>query len=199
MLKEVKQIGVRYGEARRSQLVAVPESLAVAAKSGGVRVTSAPKPRFLTIDTKKGVVSQAKGPRGALVVDAKEKVVLVVEDGTLKKVPATFKGPVSDRGYSPVVLAKREADVATRRYLCVFDLEGQRKAMVLSGTDLVKTTSKGKQYLPENATLVYFGENPYTVKWESARKKDTKLDLTTKAGRPGGKGVKVANLTDLTA
>jgi len=197
MLKEVKQIGVRYGEARRSQLVAVPESLAVAAKSGGVRVVSAPKPRFLAIDTKKGVVSQAKGPRGALVVDAKEKVVLMVEDGTLKRVPATFKGPVSDRGYSPVVLAKREADVATRRYLCVFDLEGQRKAMVLSGTDLVKTTSKGKQYLPEGATLVYFGEGPYVVKWVSTRKKDTKLDLTTKAGRPGGKGVKVANLTDL--
>jgi len=197
MLDEVKKIGVRYGESRRSQLISVPESLTVAAKTGGVKVASAPKPRFLSIETKKGVISQAKGPRGALVVDAKEKVILMVEDGTIKKVAATFKGPVSDQGYSPIVLAKREADVATRRYLCVFDLEGQRKAMVLSGTDLVKTTSKGKQYLPEGATLVHFGEGPYTVKWVSTRKKDTKLDLTTKAGRPGGKGVKVANIIDL--
>jgi len=197
MLDEVKKIGVRYGESRRSQLISVPESLTAAAKTGGVKVASAPKPRFLSIETKKGVISQAKGPRGALVVNAKEKVILMVEDGTIKKVAATFKGPVSDQGYSPIVLAKRETDVATRRYLCVFDLGDQRKAMVLLGTDLVKTTSRGKQFLPEGATLVYFGEGVYDVKWASTRKKDTKLDLTTKAGRPGGKGIKVANLADL--
>jgi hypothetical protein len=150
----------------------------------------------MVIDMKKGVVAQGKGPRGALLVDAKDKVILMTNDGILKKVPATFKGPIGT-GYSEVVLAKREADVNTRTYLAVFSLEGQLKAMALRGEDLCKTTSKGKWWLPDMAQFVYFGEGTYTVPWVSPRKKKVELfPLTTKMGRPGAKGIKVANIDE---
>jgi DNA gyrase/topoisomerase IV subunit A len=196
---QITELSKRHGEARRSALVEPPAGLApVARATGEKRPAAAPRPRFIKIDMKKGVVEQAKGPRGAMVVDSKEKVVLVNQDGMLKKVSATFKGPIST-GYSPVVLAKREAEVSQRKFLCVFKLEGQLKAVVLSGEDLCKTTSKGKQWLPAEAEFVYFGEGSYSVPWASTRKKKVELSLgTVKAGKPGSKGVKVANLSDVT-
>lgn len=196
---QITELAKRHGEARRSALVEPPAGLAVAARATGEkRPAAAPRPRFIKIDMKKGVVEQAKGPRGAMVVDSKEKVILVNQDGMLKKVSATFKGPIST-GYSPVVLAKREAEVSQRKFLCVFKLEGQLKAVVLSGEDLCKTTSKGKQWLPAEAEFVYFGEGNYSVPWASTRKKKVELSLSTvKAGKPGSKGVKVANLSDVT-
>jgi hypothetical protein len=70
--------------------------------------------------------------------------------------------------------------------------------MMINGADLCKTTSKGKRALPEGATLLHFGEGSYTVPWQSARKKKVELfPLGVKAGRPGGKGVKVADLTEV--
>jgi DNA gyrase subunit A len=197
MLDEVKKVGVRFGEARRSQLIDPPDSF-IARQSGQARVETAPKPRFMSIDHKKGVVSQVKGGKGALVLNAKEKVILMTNDGILKKVPATFKGPIGT-GYSEVVLAKREADVSTRTYLAVFSLEGQLKAMALRGEDLCRTTSKGKWWLPDLAQFVYFGEGTYTVPWVSPRKKKVELfPVSAKPGRPGGKGVKVADLGEVT-
>jgi DNA gyrase subunit A len=196
MLDEVKKIGVRYGEARRSQLIAAPDSF-IARQSGQTRAATTPKPRFMKVDLKKGVVEQVRGPRGAMVVDSKEKVIFMTNDGVLKKVPATFKGPIGT-GYSEVVLAKRETEVAQRNYLVVFSLEGQLKAMTLKGEDLCKTTSKGKRYLPEGAELVYFGETSYVVPWVSTRKKKVELfPIKVKQGRPGGKGTKVADLSEV--
>jgi DNA gyrase subunit A len=196
MLSEVKKIGVRYGESRRSRLIDPPDSF-VAKQRGQTKTVAAPKPRFMKIDMKKGVVEQAKGPRGALVVDAKEKVILLTEDGMLKKVSANFKGTVSDQ-YSPVLLAKREAEIKERKYLAVFTLGDQLKAMMINGADLSKTTSKGKRALPEGAVLLHFSEGSYTVPWVSTRKKKVELfPIDTKPGRPGGKGVKVASLDEV--
>jgi DNA gyrase/topoisomerase IV subunit A len=195
--KQMAEASKRHGNARQSQLIDPPDSLQVQRQSGGAKQPSAPKPRFMSIDMKKGVVSQAKGPRGALVVDSKEKVVLITESGYLRKVPANFKGPIA-AGYSAVVLAKREVEVAERKYLVVFTLEGQLKAMVLSGADLIKANSRGKSYLPEGAELVHFGEGSYSVPWTSKRKKALTVDLTFKAGKPGGKGGKIAQIEDVT-
>jgi hypothetical protein len=151
----------------------------------------------MKIDMKKGVVEQAKGPRGALMVDSKEKVILLTEDGMLKRVAANFKGTISDQ-YSPVLLAKRENEVKERKYLAVFTLDDQLKAMMINGEDLSKTTSKGKRALPEGAVLLHFSEGSYTVPWVSTRKKKVELfPVSTKPGRPGGKGVKVANLDEV--
>jgi DNA gyrase/topoisomerase IV subunit A len=199
MVAELTELGKRHGEARRSPLVPPPLTSLAPSPSAKVKAPAgASKPRFMKVDTKKGTVEQVKGPRGALVVDSKEKVILMTEDGMLKKVASNFKGAIST-GYSGVVLAKREPEVAARKFLAVFELEGQLKAMTLSGEDLCRTTSKGKQWLPEGAVFRFLGEGSYTVNWVSSRKKPLSLDLKVKAGKPGTKGIKVASLTEVKA
>jgi DNA gyrase subunit A len=195
MVKEIKEIGVRYGEKRRSDLIDPPEGLTVE-KGSSRQAAPVARPRFVKIDMKRGVAEQAKGPRGAIILEKTDKLITLTEDGTIKKVPPAYKGPLST-GFSPVILAKKECDVETRKYLVVFTLENALKAMVVSGEDLTKVTSKGKSLLPEGATLTYFGEGTYNVPWSSPRKKPLKLDLSTKAGKPGAKGIKVAALNEI--
>ena len=97
----------------------------------------------------------------------------------------------------PVLLGQKESRVITSSYLVVFKLEENLKAMVVSGEDLARTTSKGKNLLAPGAELVYFGEKSYTVHFSSGRKKPVVLTLATKQGKPGGKGIKIASLTDI--
>jgi DNA gyrase subunit A len=197
-VKFMTQLSTRHGEARRSALVDPPDSLVVTVNGEKkTRVAAAPRPRFLKIDMKRGVVEQVKGPRGALVLDQKDKLITLTEDGFLKKIPANFKGALGET-YSTVVLAKKESEVSERRYLAVFAFEGQLKAMMVSGEDLCRVTSKGKKALPEGAKLLHFGEGSYTVPWVSSRKKKVELfPVNVKQGRPGAKGVKVANLQEI--
>jgi DNA gyrase subunit A len=198
--KQLTELSKRHGEARRSAIVEAAPTAATPGPRGGSKATAAPaaaKPRFVKVDNKKGIVEQAKGPRGALVLDKADKLVLMTEDGTLKKVASNFKGTVST-AYSAVVLAKKESEVAQRKYLLVFTLADQLKAMFVDGADLCRVTSKGKQYLPEGAALIHFGENPYVVPFTSTRKKKMELTLSnTKQGKPGAKGVKIANLSEV--
>jgi DNA gyrase subunit A len=196
MMREIKKIGVRYGEKRRSEIVDPPEGLTV--EKGTNRVATPAKPRFVKIDMQKGLVTQVKGPRGAMVLEKTDKLVTLTLDGTLKKLPANYKGPLSD-SYSPVALAKKENEVKERKYLAVFTLGDQLKAMMVAGEDLCKVTSKGKKVIPEEATLLYFGEGPYVVPWVSPRKKKVELfPVTTKQGKPGAKGIRVASLSEVT-
>jgi DNA gyrase subunit A len=197
MVAEIKAIGIRHGEASRSAIIDPPESLSV--EKGSPRA-AAPlaKPRFLKIDMKRGVIEQVRGPRGAILLERTDKLVVLTEDGTLKKVASNFKGPIADNFY-PVCLAKKESEVATRKYLLVFTLDNQLKAVAIDGADLCRVTSKGKNALPPGAELKYFGEGSYTVPWVSPRKKKVELfPLTTKAGKPGAKGIKVANIEEIT-
>ena len=195
MVKEIKAIGVRYGEKRRSEVIDAPESLVV--EKGGTRPATPAKPKFLKIDIKKGTVEQAKGPRGCLIVEKHEKVITVTSDGILRKIPATFKGPLGD-GYTEVLLAKKENDLQNRKFLVVFTIDDQLKAMAVSGEDLSRVTSKGKRLVPEGNTILFFGEGSYTVPWSNPRKKKVELfPVTTKPSKPGGKGIKVANITDI--
>ena len=200
LYKVMAELATRHGEKRRSALIDLPVGLTKVTTPSAAkrdRVSPVAKPRFMLVDQKKGVVTQAKGPRGAMVLDQKDKVILFTESGLLRKVAANFKGPIGE-SYTPVVLAKREAEVALRKYLCVFKFEDQLKAIVLEGESLVKVTSKGKQILPEGAELVHFDEKPYTVTFSSKRKKPMELTLATvKVGRPGGAGTKIAKLSDL--
>ena len=197
MIKEIKAIGVRHGEKRRSEIVDPPESLVVE-KGSSRQATPVTKPKFLKIDTKRGTVEQAKGPRGCLIVERTEKVITLTSDGTLRKIPANFKGPLGEN-FSEVLLAKKEKDLLSKKFLVVFTIDDQLKAMSVSGEDLTKVTSKGKRIVPEGNTILYFGEGSYTVPWSNPRKKKVELfPVTTKAGKPGGKGVKVANLSDIT-
>lgn len=195
MVTEIKAIATRHGETRRSAIIDPPETLRV--EKGTTRIATPSKPRFLRIDMKRGIIESAKGPRGALILEKTDKLITITSDGTLKKLPSNFKGTLGE-SYSEVKLAKKEAEVASRKYLLVFSLDGQLKALTIDGETLCKSTSKGKSILPEGATMVHFGEGTYSVKWVSTRKKPLILDLTTKSGKPGSKGTKVANLPDIT-
>jgi DNA gyrase/topoisomerase IV subunit A len=196
LVKEVTSLGKIYGKGRRSPLIKIVESpVQLTEKKSSPKVFS-PKPRFMKVDSKKGTVEQAKGPRGALVLDSKDKVILMTEDGLLRKVPSNFKGAISS-SYSPVTLAKREADVSQRKYLIVFEVESQVRCIVLNGIDLCKSTSKGKRWLMEGSRLIHFSENPYTVEWVSKRRKPLKLDLTQKSGKPASRGVKIGSAEEI--
>jgi len=196
MVKEIKEISVRHGEKRRSELIDPPEGLVV--EKGSSRAAAPARPKFIKIDLKRGVAEQVKGPRGAIILEKTDKLITLTEDGTLKKLPPNFKGPLG-MGLSPVLLAKKETDVAERKYLAVFTLGDQLKAMMVAGSDLCKVTSKGKRVIPEEATLLYFGEGSYVVPWASNRKKKVELfPISTKQGKPGARGIKVATLTEIT-
>lgn len=194
MLAEVKAVGVRHGEARRSQLITVAARVRAERGPAAPRVA---KPRFVAVDMKKGICTQAKGPRSAIVLESTDKLILMTANGMLRKVASTFKGPIADE-YSPVVLAKRGQDVVDKKYLSVFEYEGAIKAMIIDGADLLKTTSTGKRWLPPGAVSIHFGENSYTVEYTSNRKKPTVLTLkSVKPGKPGGKGIQVAKVNEV--
>ena len=196
MVAEIKSIGVRYGEASRSTIIEPPESLSVEKGSSRAAAPVA-KPRFLKVDMKRGVIEQAKGPRGATLLERSDKLVVLTEDGTLKKVASNFKGPIADNFY-PVHLAKKESEVATRKYLLVFVFGDWLKAVSIEGADLCKVTSKGKNVMPVGAELKYFGEGTYTVPWISSRKKKVELSpQTTKTAKPGAKGIQVAHVEEV--
>jgi len=193
---QMDELAKRHGQARRSALIESPETFSTIRKPGEKRIATPAKPKFLKIDTKRGVIEQTKTVKGSTIVERTDKLIVLGENGMFKKLPSSFKGGVFD-AIVPLVLAKKETDVAPKKFLVVFKLDEALKVMVLSGTDLAKTTSSGKRWLPEGAELVHFGEGSYKVEFASARKKPVVLDLSAKAGKPGGKGIKVVALTDL--
>jgi DNA gyrase subunit A len=200
LYKVMTELATRHGESRRSALIQPPAAFSKVSSSGASkrdRVQPTAKPRFLKIDLKRGVVEKAAGPRGATILDTKDKLIVLNENGFFRKVPATFKGPIAD-SFVPLLLAKKEAEVALRKYLCVFKLEGVLKAVVFEGDTLCKVTSAGKQALPVGAELVHFGEGEFTLNFISTRKKPVQVLLgNTKVGKPGAKGIKLANLDEV--
>jgi DNA gyrase subunit A len=195
VVNEVKQIAKKFGFSRKCKMIEVDEAPVVV--KGAITRTSAPKMRFMKIDSKKGIIEQLKKPRGANLILDKDKVVFITNNGMFKKVPPTFKGPLYD-GPTEVITRGTEPEISTRNYLVVFELDNQIKAMVLSGQDLCKTTSKGKSFLPNDAKLIYMGEDSYTVTFKSKRKKPLVLNAkTAKVARPGAKGNKICSIADI--
>jgi DNA gyrase subunit A len=196
MLSEIKAISKKFGEPRRSSLIDIPESFASQSVSQRNTTPSIPKPRYIKVDTEKGTLTKALGPRGALVLQSSDKLITLTADGTLKLLPSNYTGTLSS-SYSRVLLAKPESDVTTRKYLLVFTYNGALKAMTIAGEHLAKVTSKGKAILPEGTTILHFSEKPYTVHFVSNRKKPLTLDRTTQPGKPGGLGIKIGALLDI--
>lgn len=196
-LAQMNELAKRHGNARNSSIVDTPTVYRVEKIKGATGPASVAKPRFMQINTSKGIIEQVKGPRGALVVESGEKVIFMTTSGILKKVHSHFKGPIGE-GFSSLVLAKLERVVREKRFLTVFRLENHLKAMVLLGSDLCRVTSKGKNFIPLGAELVHFSEESYIVHYKSGRKKPRRLDLTMKEGRPGSKGFIVAYLNEIT-
>jgi DNA gyrase/topoisomerase IV subunit A len=195
ILKEVATISKAHKSERKSAFIAVPADEIGRGDSTRKVSPSVPKPRYWKIDKKIGTITQTKTIKGSLVVSKDDKIILATEDGTFKKVGYTFKGPISDSA-SPVILAHRETEVATRKYVVVYTLGEEIRAFVINGGDLCRTTSKGKKLLPADAMLLHFGESAYTIEWHSKRKKPVVIGLDWKLGKPGSKGIKVGAIVE---
>jgi DNA gyrase subunit A len=188
---EVRVLASRYGNDRRSEVEAGDTSPSPAAPKGVPvkRVQKIVKPKFVKVDEKKGIVNVVKGPRGAIILEPGEKLVVVSSDDMVRKLPHSFKGAISD---SPVQvhLVAREAFVKSKNYLVVFRLGEEIRALTIAGDKLCSTTAKGKRIIPEGAELIQFGGD-YQVHWINIRKKAVTISPDEKGGSPGGRGRKV--------
>ena len=202
LLEEVEGLAERHGNKRRSGLCEPLEGPSPAALVGAPAPRAqAPlrpaQPRMVKVAPKTGIVTQVKGPRGAILLQPSEKLIVVTTD-TVYKVPHKFKGPVNPNGSVEVLLAKGERYAQDRNYLTVFTLGEEVRYMTLEGAKLVRATSKGKRLLPEGATLLSFGESSWEIPWSGNRKKLKKLQANdAKTSAPGAKGIKLCPINQL--
>ena len=96
ILEEVEAIAQRYGNARRSKVIQPPAEMSLTTvKQGRKKVEVGPKPRFVLVDEKSGVLTQErKMSRKSWVISAEDKMVFVCDNGKYVKVGATSKGPL---------------------------------------------------------------------------------------------------------
>ena len=120
--------------------------------------------------------------------------MFVCDNGRFYKCPSSVKGPLASEP-TVVLHQSKLSSLPNHPLVAVWSLDEGVYANVIPWDSLTKTTSKGKTYLPEGAELMHLGD-AYTLKM-SGRKKDKELNLKTLKPRPvGGKGTKIANLTD---
>lgn len=196
IIDEVESIGLRHGHKRVCSVTGtLPSKVSTAPKP---RATPVEKSRYVKIDMKKGLMEQLKGPRGStLVCNDQDKVVVILGDGIVKKLPSRHKGPLSNQPVE-VLMAEKESKLSDQKILAVWSLDNSLYASTLDGTNLSKTTSKGKKWLPDGATLVYLGTKTYTLNYVSKRKKAKQLTVKTIKERPvGSKGNKIAALSEV--
>jgi len=197
ILDEVDAIAERYGNARRSKVITPPAEMSLTTiKQGRKQVQVGPKPRFLLVDEKKGILTQErKMSRKSWVVEKDDKLVFVCSNGKYVKVGSAAKGPLFD-GPTEILFRAKTSSLPEIPLLAVYKIGDGVYANVMNWESLTKCTSRGKNWLPEGAELIHLGGN-YTVEKEG-RKKDVQLDTKTTKQRPvGGKGTKVCNLSDL--
>ena len=199
LLDEVDALAIRHGNARRSPIVEVsgepaPGSGKPKARSAAPRAASS---RCVKIDRAKGLVSTVKGPRGAVVLAPGEKLVTVSADGLVRKLPHSFKGPVSSEGPVALLMVEKEERVRANNYLVVFTLDGEVRSLTIAGDKLCGCTSKGKRFIPAGAELISFGE-PFTPVWVNTRKKKVTLVANPVGSAPGGKGKKICTIEEIT-
>jgi len=154
-----------------------------------------PKPRFVQVDEAKGIVTQQKKlDRKSWVVPADDKMIFVCDNGLFTKVGARHKGPLFESP-TKVLFKQKLSQLPEIGLVAVYSIGDSVYANVLPWETLTKTTSRGKKWLPEGATLIHLGD-AYTLKM-NGRRKDKSINSTTIKARPvGGKGSKVAKLED---
>ena len=198
ILNEVNQLAERHGNARRSKIISEPKESSISVvKQGRSTVKVEGKPRFIQVDEKNGVLTQLrKLQRGCWVVQDDEKLAFMCDDGKFYKVSSRHKGGLST-GPVRVLYKTKTSSMSPIGITVVWELDGQVYANVIKSETLFKTTSKGKRFIPEGATLIHLGSE-YTLVM-SGRKKDRVLGPETLKERSvQGKGSKVANLSDTT-
>lgn len=180
--EELEELAKRHGNARKSKLIK-----GISPEEKKEEKPAVTKTRFLKVNQAKGTVEQLKGARGAnLIIPGGDKLIVLSEEGWVKRLPPTAKGALFDKP-TKLVLAQRQEKVSSETFLCVWDYQGSVFAATIKGDDLRKTTSTGKRWLREGATLLYFG----TGKWKT-------LTIGTVPLKPlASKGVKQRLLKDL--
>ena len=132
--------------------------------------------------------------RGCWSAQDNEKLVFMCDDGKFYKVSSKHKGPISDKPVKILYKTKSES-LPTVPMVVVWTIDDSVYANTIEPETLMKCTSRGKNFLPEGAELISLGPD-YTVIM-SGRKKDKVLNSDTLKARPvGGKGTKIANLSD---
>ena len=197
ILNEVEELATRYGNARRSKVIEPPVELSVAVvKQGRKQVEVGPKPRYVLVDEKKGILTQErKMSRKSWVVQNDDKLLFVCDNGMFVKKPATAKGPLFD-GPTQVLFRAKTSSLPTDPLLAVYKIGDGIYSNAFSWENLTKCTSKGKIWLPKGAELIHIGGS-YIIE-KAGRKKDIALKVSEVKQRPiGGKGTKVCNFIDL--
>jgi DNA gyrase subunit A len=197
ILEEVEDLATRYGNARRSKVIEPPAEMSVAVvKQGRKNVEVGPKPRYVLVDEKKGILTQErKMSRKSWVVQADDKLIFVCDNGMFVKKPATAKGPLFD-GPAKILFRAKTTSLPQDPLLAVYRIDDAVYANAMTWESLTKCTSKGKVWLPEGAELIHIGGS-HVVK-KAGRKKDIELRVSeVKQRSVGGKGSKVCNVSDL--
>ena len=199
IVSEVEQLAERHGNARRSKAIAEPKALAVETVKVGrktVKVAAnGPKTRFVLVDEEKGIFTQLKGPRGAnLSVQDDQKIAVVCDNGMFYRLTSKHKGPVASEP-TKVLARATTAKLPAKPLVAVWKTPDGVFGNVIPWETVLKTTSKGKRWLPEGAELLNLGET-YTLKMKG-RKKDKVVGINSIKSRPvGGVGTKLAKLED---
>ena len=197
ILEEVDAAAQRHGNMRRSKVVEPPVELAVTTvKVGRKTVNAGPKPRFVMIDEKKGIVTQErKMKRGCMVVQSSERLIFMCDNGFFYKTTSRHKGPIAD-GPTQVLYKTHSDSLPVAPVLVVFELDGSVYVNSIPGETLMKCTAKGKRFMPEGAVLLHLGGN-YTVE-KTGRKKNVELTPSAVKSRPvTGKGTKICASEDM--
>lgn len=202
IVKEVEDIAERHGNARRSEGIDPPNEMAVeTVKVEGRKVQiaqSGPKSRYVMVDEEKGILTQLKAPRGAnFVIPDDQKMVFVCDNGFFYKVNARHRGPLSDSP-TKVLLRGSTTNLPQDSIVAVWKTTEGIFGNVIPWDELLRTTSKGKRWLPEDAELLHIGTDPYELKYASKRKKPKVISAKTIKPRPVyGKGNKLAKAEEV--
>ena len=198
ILEEVETLSVRHGNTRRSKVIPEPNEREITVvKQGRNTVKVEGKPRFIKVDEKTGVLTQLrKMQRGCWLAQNDEKLAFMCSDGKFYRVSSKHKGGLST-GPVEILYKTKTQSVSDIPIIVVWKIDDCVYANLIPQETLFKTTSKGKNYLVEGAELIHLG-GTYVVPMQG-RKKDKVLDINSLKPRPvGGKGSKIANLSDTT-
>lgn len=202
IVKEVEDIAERHGNARRSEGIDPPNEMAVeTVKVEGRKVQiaqSGPKSRYVMVDEEKGILTQLKAPRGAnFVIPDDQKMVFVCDNGYFYKVNARHRGPLSDSP-TKVLLRGSTTNLPQDSIVAVWKTTEGIFGNVIPWDELLRTTSKGKRWMPEDAELLHIGTDSYELKYTSKRKKPKVISAKTIKPRPVyGKGNKLAKAEEV--
>ena len=121
MVDEITELAERHGNARRSEIIAEPaEPAGFVVKQGRKKVEVA-KPRFVKVDTKKGILTQLrKMTRGCNVIDrGTTSSSSSVTMARFYKTPSSYKGPLSDEPTAVLFQGKTSSSVGDPTGRCV--------------------------------------------------------------------------------